>query len=1395
MAEKYRIEFSSIKYNIPYRLSIYDDDYAGTPIQLNSANPPVVMRKDSDGIFSGTSLDIGIEVPVSMPWGITDLYSKSIRDHKVELYKSEVLIWAGYMVPEEYSDPLIAPPFDITLRAVDGIGTLKDFDFSLPANGTIQHTVVNYGLGDMITSTCTESEPVSQLKIIQHCLAKLSLSLPLAVLMNISESRHNSLYSALSQTYMNPSAFYDEDGDPLTCDKVISLILASYDPEITLTQHAGHWMITRAIDTPDNSYIIYDATGVCTATGVSIVESIAVDSVDNYTPSHCFPIGQLTRAFYPQMKKYTINKELQLKANFNPFTTSDDAFFYDEAKAKYISKLYCSIAQSGMTVTKFIMSDGTMAHFVSGKVYDISGYNVDSTYTYNYNSNGRDVKITIPIAIIHATITGSLAVTINGSTFDVPISKAASDCSLTELTLYKSTTEGAQSLSISFNIPTSAYSVLLGDVSISFVPFVSEDAFISSIEADVLINSDALKSETIDSFGDCPAETVSSHIWNSGFFLSDKTPTGTWKMKADTEYTSLMSNVARSIASNNRVARQQYSGVLMGEKLTPNSIIKHEANDNKIFRIVTASHNLREDELEVEILELLPFAEASTTISTTSIYSDAKKTNTTVNGANDYTVYGGNVGIGRRIYQLPTATDTTDMWVMADKEGTEEAQKVPLPKSVSAFSQLTDVALTDLAVGQFAYFNGEKWINTTLFVYDSVTNTFRFKANVVAEGEVTAWAAGSSNASIWDSLPTASATTKGGIKIGTGLTIVDGVVSVDASAIGGNQTLTLNGSTLSISGSAGNSVDLSTIIPTNVAPLAHRHAYSDLDSVPATFAPSAHNHSFASLTSKPTTVNGYGITDVINVVHPILDMNAVPGISAFMGAYQSTNSNGLYLAGWQIVIDGNTAYRKQLAFDINSNLHIRGEKEGVFGDWKQISTTDHTHNTTVITEGANLYFTNDRARSACAISGTVYDSARLGGVINTNFTQRSINEIINATWTFASEDEIIKLSYHTGHAGFIRGYKNNVYKWYVGAGDGATDDIYLATYANANLKLVTSGVTQLRITGTGDVAIGYGETAPSYKLDVNGDIRGNWHRAYNNGGLYIADSAVYYTNNGLAPEISSGNNELGLSCGYSIMYINYAQGRIRTVPTTLVWCAGNGLNSYAAMEFGDTLVHGKALSSNLGITTEDGIGQGVSLYNSFNTLITENGYSFPAYGLFFGKTAYFGTHGGVTGAWATYFTMWDAAAYGWVFKKGTTNVASIDTNGNIVSTGEVTAYSSSDATLKTAVQDIQGRALSTLKRLRPVEFEWNDIAKKLNPEFARHTHSASFIAQEYETVFEWATHTIWGKYKSIDKNILFPYLVAGVNELDYKIDTVEDRLNRRIEELENEVKQLKSMTL
>ena len=123
-------------------------------------------------------------------------------------------------------------------------------------------------------------------------------------------------------------------------------------------------------------------------------------------------------------------------------------------------------------------------------------------------------------------------------------------------------------------------------------------------------------------------------------------------------------------------------------------------------------------------------------------------------------------------------------------------------------------------------------------------------------------------------------------------------------------------------------------------------------------------------------------------------------------------------------------------------------------------------------------------------------------------------------------------------------------------------------------------------------------------------------------------------------------------------------------------------------------------------------------------------------------------------------------------------------NGNIVATGAITFGSASDRRLKDNIKTMtDSQAVSVLSALNPVTFEWNSLANQLDSQLKG--CSDGFIADEYEKVIKNSGRDIWANYRAIDYKRATGYLVKGWQNHETRVQ----RLERRVNELENELKQ------
>ena len=612
MALKYQIQFNSQKYGIDYLLHIFRADYTGDVIYLNAGAASVVLRKDSDGILRGTSLDISLEVPTTNPWGLPDLYSEHDRQHKVVLYRGGEIYFSGYLASEEYADELIDPPFDITVRAVDGIGTLKNFDYSLPNDAAL----------------------VSAKDIVFHCLNKLDLGIGLMSCLYVYANGFNTSQSPLAQTYLRRDAFYDSDDKPLKCDEVLSLLLQSFDPNVYVTQYKNRWEISRTIDlintlnASGSQFDIFDPDGTY-ASRSRVPNYTDFDRADNYADNKCFAIGSLSRQILAQPKTITLEQDYGLldnaikwgKAKKDPGTGTVGAFTNVWSTVWYYP--------TGGTPT---FDDIYIWHKGSSHFWEFNALGLGTTYYKHINTlpvlaTTNDVVFTFR-ARANSTFTfsvkiklGSYYLSATGWTTTpskLTFTNIAEGTDFTDLTV---TADGfPTSGNVEIEIGECLQKVFISEVVLTFID--QYDAELPSSQTSIVdIQPNSRSEESIDCYGQTFIDPNSPIIYKNGFLSSTGAVLSEWKHLTDSAWFSLLGISARSLASNYRATRQKISGTVMGMDHSAPRLIRYAANNNRIFTVDTVSHDLRADTFEIEMTELLPYQEpASVTIQNTQNY-------------------------------------------------------------------------------------------------------------------------------------------------------------------------------------------------------------------------------------------------------------------------------------------------------------------------------------------------------------------------------------------------------------------------------------------------------------------------------------------------------------------------------------------------------------------------------------------------------------------------------------------------------------------------------------------------------------------------------------------------------------------------------------------------------
>ena len=152
--------------------------------------------------------------------------------------------------------------------------------------------------------------------------------------------------------------------------------------------------------------------------------------------------------------------------------------------------------------------------------------------------------------------------------------------------------------------------------------------------------------------------------------------------------------------------------------------------------------------------------------------------------------------------------------------------------------------------------------------------------------------------------------------------------------------------------------------------------------------------------------------------------------------------------------------------------------------------------------------------------------------------------------------------------------------------------------------------------------------------------------------VFIHNTPGGYTKNGLV----KGNADNAAYTGCNIDITSWFGVGIKASNSgerTVVFNARTGDISNKGSIHTVGVVNGSAL----GVNNTEGTGAGLSLHGG-----TAGG--MPSYGISFAQTYHYGTHGYVSGDWATYFTMTGGNNRGWIFRHADLgNVASINAQG------------------------------------------------------------------------------------------------------------------------------------
>ena len=250
-AVKYRLDVQAMDGQTDCRVDILEDGWAGGITDLQPSAVPIVYRKgerneDKAKIIVPTTLEITVKAESDFQFiALTEIEEQEL---KVQYYEDSVLQFEGWVLPDEYTEAYIDPPYDVRIVATDYLAQLKSVAYRSPIGN------VHYAVRE------------SFMFFIKEALLKTGLTLNIKENVNIYDVAMTTAAadSPLVQGTIDPIIFYPDD-QPLDTYTVLEYLLKNF--RCRLFQENATWYVEQINEKQAATFIerTYNSAGTYTS--------------------------------------------------------------------------------------------------------------------------------------------------------------------------------------------------------------------------------------------------------------------------------------------------------------------------------------------------------------------------------------------------------------------------------------------------------------------------------------------------------------------------------------------------------------------------------------------------------------------------------------------------------------------------------------------------------------------------------------------------------------------------------------------------------------------------------------------------------------------------------------------------------------------------------------------------------------------------------------------------------------------------------------------------------------------------------------------------------------------------------------------------------------------------
>lgn len=350
-------------------IRVSKDGYSGSKTSRPLGKAPVI-KMSKNGNIKTTSLSFDCECKVDGEF--SEFYTTNPREFKVEVFRWNTVVFTGFLVTEIFAEPLIAPPYDVSVNAVDGLSELKMIDFT----------------------------PTGSQKLITHLkniLDQTGMSYALNI---VSDLRFG---SGTSLNFVNYATMNLDYMEGKTCYEVLEYLMNTIHATIFL--YNSSWCIVRENDVTVDGYgsvacKFVNRSGTVSSTSLSYVTA-AVQKYNavaywSYRPN-MWPIGHLTRRVEAAKKSVTIEAPWNLNDACMFDRVEDNGWSMDGSYVSFDATHECYIFGVGGS------SIYDSAH-VRNSNYDIELKVRGSIASGGYGPNVSQIVVKVSLAVAGGSI-------------------------------------------------------------------------------------------------------------------------------------------------------------------------------------------------------------------------------------------------------------------------------------------------------------------------------------------------------------------------------------------------------------------------------------------------------------------------------------------------------------------------------------------------------------------------------------------------------------------------------------------------------------------------------------------------------------------------------------------------------------------------------------------------------------------------------------------------------------------------------------------------------------------------------------------------------------------------------------------------------------------------------